>query len=80
MPTAHQKQKVIIQIYSQFRVQYLAQGHFDMQTGGTSVHTTELLISGQPTLPLEPQLLSLKPITCTFSLANVSMLTNKTEH
>ena len=35
MPTAHQEQ---------FRVQYLAQGHFDMQLGGVWILTSDLKI------------------------------------
>ncbi len=35
---------------------YLAQGHFDMRTGGARDQTADLLISGQPALPPEPQL------------------------
>ncbi len=30
----------------QFRLQYLAQGHLDMQTGGAGDRTTDLLRSG----------------------------------
>ena len=32
----------------QFEVLYLAQGHFDMQTGGAGNRTADLPISGQP--------------------------------
>lgn len=41
VPTAHQKQKVIIHTVStvalQFQVQYLAVGHFNMETGGPGI-------------------------------------------
>lgn len=40
----------------QFRVQVLAQGHFSMRTGGAGDQSTDLLVSGRPTLPPEPQI------------------------
>ena len=39
----------------QFGVQYLAQGHFDMWTGGAGNRTTDLLISGPLVLALPPE-------------------------
>ncbi len=39
----------------QLRVQYLTQGHFNMQTGGVGDQISDLLINGQPALPPEPQ-------------------------
>lgn len=39
----------------QFGVQYVAQGHFDMQTEGARDRTTDLLISVGSALPPEPQ-------------------------
>ena len=42
-------------IGSNFGVQCLAQGHFNIGIGGDWDQTTELLISGRPALPLEPQ-------------------------
>ena len=43
-------------------VQYLAQGHFGMRTGGAGDQTTDLLVSGQTALPPKPQ-----PNVCTHS-------------
>ena len=39
----------------QFGVQYLAQGHFDMWTGGAGGRTADLLITGRHALPPELQ-------------------------
>ncbi len=38
------------------KIQYLAQGHFGMQTRGARDRTTDLLIGRRPALPTEPQL------------------------
>lgn len=38
-----------------FGVQYLAQEHFNMQTGGAGAQTTDLTRSGRSALTLEPQ-------------------------
>ncbi len=39
----------------QFGVQYLVQGHFDMQTEEAEDQTTDPLISRRPAVPPEPQ-------------------------
>ena len=39
----------------EFEVQYLAQGHFGMQTGGAGDRTTNILVSGRLPLLPEPQ-------------------------
>ena len=37
-----------------FRVQFLAQGHTDLQAEGARDQTADLLVSGRPALPPEP--------------------------
>ena len=39
----------------QFGVQYFAQGHFDIQLGGTGIRTSDLPITRPPALPPELQ-------------------------
>lgn len=54
--THHEKPTHRKQNGGQFRVQYLAQGHLDTQTGGAGDQTTNLLISGRTAVPPEPRL------------------------
>lgn len=45
-----------LQHWERFGIQYLVQGHLEMQTGGVRDQTTEILIGGHPALPPESQL------------------------
>ena len=51
----------------QFVVQYLAQGHFNMQTGGAGNRTANLPISGRPALPLSHS----HPVHCRWFISTL---------